>query len=135
MFIFTSSFFNKLLMFMFLLHYILLPPPCPHASLSRGSICDASGCQLSPAVCPDPSPVQARMPSGCHSGTRALRGTLRTLQEGMLAIAQPCLRTPEPGQGGFDQALCGTGCGTARADAPGPAEIKHIHTRDLSFPD
>ena len=73
--------------------YILLPArplPCPQpcANGSGGNICDAS------CLPPTPSPGGARIPSGSHSGTRALRGTLRALGEWRLGAAQPTQGRP-----------------------------------------
>ena len=110
-----GSLFNKLLKSMLPPRYILLPArplPCPQpcANGSRGNICDAS------CLPPTPSPGGARIPSGSHSGTRALRGTLRALGEWRLGAAQPYTSAPPPWTGGFDQALCVTGCRAPRLE-------------------
>ena len=111
-----GSLFNKLLKFMLPPRYILLPArplPCsqPHANGSRGNICDASGASRSQLSTSNPQPPGgARTPSGSHSGTRALRGTLKDLGEWRLGAAQPYTSAPPSWTGGFDQALHVTGC-------------------------
>ena len=84
------------------------PRPQPRANGSRWNICDAS------CLPPTPSPGGARTPSGSHSGTRALRETLRALGEWRLGAAQPYTSAPPSWTGGFDQALRVTGCRSPR---------------------
>lgn len=110
------------------------PPFTPVLTQAEGASVMPLGVSGAQLPAPNPTPSGSRTPPGSHSGTRALRGTHRPLGQRVLGTAQPCPPAPHPGQGGFHQALCVTGCRPPRAGAPGSAEINHHPHQSLKLP-